>query len=288
VRWYRCPRGLLILAGLHCVASAVAAQGSALPPSTLTAHRAGEFDAVLPVRASASDTRRWAERFQFAGDLEPWDYDLATESFSVYVPADYDAEGEPFGVVVWISPVDDGGIPPDLRTVFDQRHLIWIGPNQAGNDRHLFVRSALALDAALNVRNLYHVDPDRVFVSGLSGGGKVAAMMAIDWADVFAGGFPIIGMATYLEVPLESNPDQLVLRFARPPADLLERAMRQPFVIMTGSGDFNREECRLSAAAYERDGFSDVHLVDVEGMGHEMPSADDFARALDALLAPTS
>jgi predicted esterase len=281
-------RALLVLLGLHGVASAAAAQGSGPIPSALTAHRTGEFDAVLPVRAPESDMRRWAERFQFSGDLQGWDYDLATESFSVYVPQDYDADGEPYGVVVWMSARDDGGIPPELRTVFDQRHLIWIGPNQAGNDRHLFVRSGLALDAALNVRSLYHVDPDRIFVSGLSGGGKVAAMMAIDWPDVFAGGLPIIGMATYLAIPLESNPGQSVLRFARPPADLLARAMRQPLVIMTGSADFNREECQLSAAAYEREGFRAVRLLDVDGMGHEMPSADDFARALDALSAPSS
>jgi hypothetical protein len=53
---------------------------------------------------------------------------------------------------------------------------------------------------------------------------------------------------------------------------------------MTGSADFNREECRLTAEAYEREGFTDLHLLDVEGMGHEMPSAESFARGLDLLV----
>jgi len=254
----------------------------------LIAHRTGEFDAVLTRRSPASDARSWSARFQFTGSLDSWDYDLASETFSFYVPPDYDPEGEPYGVVVWVSAFDSGAIPPELRAVFDERRLIWIGPNDDGNRRHLFPRMGLALDAAENVLNLYHVDPDRVYVSGLSGGGKVAAMLAVAWADVFRGGFPIIGMTTYLSVPLSSSPGQSVYRFAMPPPDVLVRAKRQPMVVMTGDGDFNREECRLTAAAYQRDGFTDLHLLDIDGMGHEMPTAQSFARGLDLLLAASA
>ncbi|MEO2194921.1 MAG: PHB depolymerase family esterase [bacterium] len=285
-------RTALVVAAL-CVASAAQAQNAGSPsgrsaesPTPLTAHRTGEFDAVLPARSPESETRRWAERFQFPGDLEGWDYDLATESFSLYVPPAYDPEGEPYGVVVWVSPFDDGAIPLALRPVFDERRLIWIGPHGAGNQRHLFPRAGLALDAAANVESFYHIDRDRIFVSGLSGGGRMAAMHAVAYPDVFAGGFPIIGVTTYLDVSPESSPGQRVPQFPRPSPDVLERAKRHPLVIMTGSGDFNREECRLTAAAYERDGFTDLHLVDIDGMGHEMPSAEDFARGLDLLLAP--
>ena len=284
-------RTVLIVAGL-CVASVAQAQnagspsGSAESPTPLIAHRTGAFDAVLPARSPESEARRWAERFQFPGDLEGWDYDLATESFSLYVPPAYDPEGEPYGVVVWVSPVDDGAIPPAIRPVFDERHLIWIGPNNAGNQRHLFPRAGLVLDAALNVERLYNIDRDRIFVSGLSGGGRMSAMHAVAYPDVFAGGFPIIGVTTYLDVSPESSPGQRVPQFPRPSPDVLERAKRQPLVIMTGSGDFNREECRLTAAAYEHDGFTDLHFFDIDGMGHEMPSAEDFSRGLDLLLAP--
>ena len=182
---------LLLVAALHCFASVAQAQ-SAERPAPLTAHRTGAFSAVLPDRSPESEAGRWAARFQFRGDLQAWDYDLATESFSLYVPPDYDPEGMPYGVVVWVSPFDDGVMPPELRPVFDDRHMIWIGPNNAGNPRHLFPREGLVLDAAANVVNFYNVDPDRIFVAGLSGGGRVAAMLAVDYADVFAGAFPII------------------------------------------------------------------------------------------------
>jgi hypothetical protein len=268
----------------HAQNAGAVGAGSAEPPPALTAHRTGEFEAVLTVRSPESDARRWSERFQFPGDLEGWDYDLATESFSLYVPPDYDPAGEPFGVVVWVSPLESGAIPPQLRPVFDERRLIWIGANNAGNRRHLFPRAGLALDAAQNVGRFYSVDPDRIFVSGLSGGGRMSAMEAVAYPDVFAGGMPIIGVTTYLDVSPASNPNQFVPQFPTPSPDLLARAKRQPFVIMTGSGDFNREECRLTAAAYERDGFTDLHLLDIDGMGHEMPSVEDFAHGLDLLL----
>ncbi len=112
----------------------------------------------------------------------------------------------------------------------------------------------------------------------------MSSMLAVDFSDAFSGAFPIIGVNTFLHVRLESNPQRLLPLFARPALDLVERARHQPFVIMTGSGDFNREECRLTAAAYEEDGFTDVHLMDIEGMGHEMPTPQDFAAGLDLLL----
>lgn len=284
-------RALLIVAGLHLLVATAAAQvperprpRSPEPRQTLTDDRTGQFAAALPTRAPQSERETWIDRFRFPGDLQGWDYDLSAETFSVYVPPEYDPEGDPYGVVVWISPFDDGAIPPELRAAFDERRLIWIAADGAGNSRHLFHRTGLALDAAANLKRIYNVDPDRVFVSGLSGGGRVAAMAAVDFPDVFAGGFPIIGVTTYLEVPLASNPGQRVLQFPEPSAEVLERAREQPLVIMTGTGDYNREECRLAAEAYEEDEFTNVHFLEIQGMGHEMPSAGDFARGLDRLL----
>jgi len=283
-------RTALLAVGLNALASAAVAQRppdsrptDAAVPAPLTDPRTGDFEAVLTLRSPESGPTRWAERFRFPGDLTRWDYDLAGETFSLHVPEDYDPGADGFGVVVWVSPADRGGIPEELKPVFDARHLIWIGPNGAGNSRHIFKRSGMALDAATNVAAVYRVDPDRIFVAGLSGGGRIAAMSAVAYPDVFSGGLPIAGVTTFLDVPLESDPGRLVLRFPRPEEPVLERARRQPFVVVTGSGDFNREECRLAAAAYQRDGFTAVRLLDIEGMGHEMPPPEDLGRALDLL-----
>ena len=108
-------RTALIIVVLQCVAPVTVAQHAGPPrvpggepPAPLTAHRTGEFTAIFPVRSPESDARRWTERFQFPGDLQGWDYDLATESVSLYVPPAYDPDGEPYGVVVWVSPSTTG------------------------------------------------------------------------------------------------------------------------------------------------------------------------------------
>ncbi len=264
--------------------NAPAADLRAGSPTPITAHRTGTFNAVMPVRSPESEPDRWTERFQFGGDLTNWDYDLAEESFSLYVPEDYSADGEPYGVLVWVSPFDDGAIPDQLRTVLAERRLIWISPNGAGNRRHLFPRSGLTLDAAANVAEFYNVDPERIYLSGLSGGGRLSAMLGIDYPEVFAGAYPIIGVTSYLQIRLESTPGLFVPFFPRPTNRVLNRAKRQPFVIMTGEGDYNREECRLTAEAHERDGFTNLHYIEIEGMGHEMPSAQNFTMGLDLLL----
>jgi len=287
------PVAILLAATLTACASAAPERGTGTSrgagrPTPLVAHRTGEFEAILSRRSPESGPARWAQRYQGGGDLSSWDYDLAAESFSLYVPSDYDPNGEPYGMVVWVSPFRDGSIPEGLKSVFDERRLIWIGPNNVGNDRHIYQRSGLALDAVENMKSAYNVDPSRIYVSGLSGGGKMAALMAVAYPELFSGGFPIIGMTTYLRVPLESSPGQAVARFPAPAPDVLSRARRQPLVIMTGSGDFNREECRLTAAAYERDGFEHLHLIDIDGMGHEMPTPENFARGLDLLLADSN
>ena len=284
---------LVVAAALVCVGAPLRAQnrrgpGSrAIAPVPLVPHRTGAFDVILPIRSPESDPLRASGRFQFPGDIQSQNYDLTKESSNLYVPADYRPDGEPFGLVVWESPVSDGSIPDDYRKVFDDRHVIWIGANNAGNDRAPFTRVGLALDAVASMLASYHIDPARVFVSGLSGGGRVSSMLAVAYPDVFAGGFPIIGINSFLRVRLESNPNQLVPMFSRPAQEMLDRARAQPFVVLTGSGDFNREECRLTAQAYAENGFTNLHLIDVDGMGHEMPSAEDFARGLDLLLTPT-
>jgi hypothetical protein len=94
-------------------------------------------------------------------------------------------------------------------------------------------------------------------------------------------------VTTYQTIPLESNPGLTVTRFPTPDQRVIDRARRHPLVIMTGSGDFNREECRLTADAYTRDGFQDLHLIDIDGMGHEMPTPSNFALGLDLLLSAT-
>ena len=71
---------MLSAAVVLCCASAAEAQ-------PLTAHRTGEFQAVLTQRSPESDPSRWVESFQFGCTLDRWNYDLSAESFILGRPA---------------------------------------------------------------------------------------------------------------------------------------------------------------------------------------------------------
>src|SRR5688500_18279321 len=103
------------------------------------------------------------EAIKNSGDEQ--DYDLANETFEVYVPATYTGD-EPYGLFVFVHPGDDGKPLQHWVEVLDKHKLIWIGANRSGNKRAGWVRLGLALDAAKHMTSAYRIDPDRVYVSG--------------------------------------------------------------------------------------------------------------------------
>lgn len=211
------------------------------------------------------------------------DYNLADESFEVYVPSDYTDE-KPFGLLVFVMPSGRGGLPENYRALLDKYHLIYVGPNKAGNDRVVGPRMGLAIDAVANMRARYKIDPDRVYVSGISGGGRVASMLGVGFADVFrGGGFYIIGCNSYRE---EETPEKTFYRrgYNPPPANILKMARKQSkHVFLTGDNDGNREQTEIYYKAFKRDGFDHITYLQVPGMGHQPPNAEWFEKGLVAL-----
>src|SRR4051812_23577755 len=77
------------------------------------------------------------------------DYKLEEESFEVYVPESYTGE-RPFGLVVFVSPGPGGGLDRldqnlGWQAGIDKHELIWVGPNNVGNDRSVFPRLGLPI-----------------------------------------------------------------------------------------------------------------------------------------------
>jgi poly(3-hydroxybutyrate) depolymerase len=124
------------------------------------------------------------------------DYNLPEESFEVYVPPTYTGD-KPFGLLVFVNPGGHGSLKGYERLgwkeIIDKHELIWIGPNKVGNDRLVRPRMGLTIDAAVNAQKTFKIDPNRVYVCGVSGGGRVASMLGVGFPDVFRGGFYIIG-----------------------------------------------------------------------------------------------
>jgi pimeloyl-ACP methyl ester carboxylesterase len=253
------------------------------PPKTGAMHV--QFSEPSPSSSVAACCTRlgWQEDQMRKGGFAA-DYDLAAESFEVYVPADYDGS-KPFGLLVWVSPGQTGGIPIESwREKLDQRHLIWIGANQSGNPRPVTCRAGLAIDAAFNLKSRYKLDDQRIYVAGASGGGRVSSMLGIAFPDVFCGGCYMIGCDFYRNLPADEPHKYWARSFLPPPAKFLSLAKTQSrHVLLTGETDPNRPQTKGNLAAMKSDGFKHLTYFEVPGMGHRPPDADWFDKALAAL-----
>jgi RNA polymerase sigma factor (sigma-70 family) len=214
-------------------------------------------------------------------------YNLQAESFEALVPSNYQPDGS-FGLFVWISP-GDAILPAGWGQVLQRHKLIWICPNNAGNDRFIFVQAGLALDAAYNMSLRYRIDPQRVYVSGFCGGGGVASHLIRGFAGVFSGAFCISGYAFYSSSKDETG--QAICTMGVPfdstvSLDRLKQELR--LVIMDGEGDPSTDagNALRNADAFRLDGFQRVHGWIVPGLRHNVPDANWFEKGILALEAP--
>jgi predicted esterase len=259
--------------------------------------RTGSFSTTFAERSPLSSMKEFTTRCKASIEqikkLDPaaGEYDLAKESFQICVPKAY-KPGVPHGLLVYISAGNDGSPSADWIPLLEKFSIVWVGANQSGNERLIWYRTNLALDAVYNMKKLYAIDLDRVYVSGESGGGRSSSRTALEYPDVFSGGIFMIGCDYFRTVknvePGKSTVFQAM--FPAPAGSLLDRAKtKNRYVILTGEKDMNRYPCLSMAAAFKEDKFAHVTLFDVPGMGHERPvgaNVEWFEKALAALDAP--
>src|SRR5205823_3396061 len=114
------------------------------------------------------------------------DYKLPDESYQVSVPNSY-KPGKAYGLLVFVNSADNGDCPGEYRPLLESHRLIYIGANNSGNEKSVPKRIGMALDAVSNMKKLYTIDPDRVYASGISGGGRVCSHLAPAYPEAFNG-----------------------------------------------------------------------------------------------------
>ena len=251
-------------------------------------HQKGSSTAVFKQYSPLSDTESISNRMLVSteqGSNNKHHYDIKQESFEVYVPDCYDLN-TPFGLIVWISASPSGSIEPyNAKQLMAKHKLIWVGANNSGNKESTYGRRIpLALDAAYNMQKLYNIDPNRVYVAGISGGGRVASITAFHHSDVYAGGIFVIGANYWENVPAPDQNSFWKASATRPrPGNLLRAKRFGRYVLLTGDTDGNR----LEMHTYYEQGFSkcldNVLYIQVPGMGHQIPPAEEFDKALTYL-----
>ncbi|MGA9572319.1 MAG: PHB depolymerase family esterase [Lysobacterales bacterium] len=183
-------------------------------------------------------------------------------SWQVYLPPVDPAS--PPGVLVYVSPMDTGEIDSRWRVVMDQQNLIYISANDVGNKIPTIRRMVMANLALKVLAQQYVFDAGRIYVSGFSGGGKVASLLATQYPEVFTGALYICGVYFWKE---DQTPN-------------VERVLENRFVFLTGSKDFNRMQSRRVQKRYNEAGAQHTRLIIVPGMAHRPPGADYLTEAL--------
>jgi len=242
------------------------------------------FDRDSPLASSAEIVRRTyspiaAERvFGFLHDksqaLPDQPIDLSAERFFLYVPAG-DPPADGYGLIVFISPGIDGSVFPDWRPVLDRHHLIYVCADHSGNESNtVWRRIPLALDGYENVAARYHVNPERVYVSGFSWGSRTAMRMALWYPDVFRAAILNSGSDAFGSDDTEIPKSELFREFQE----------RTRIVQVTGT----RETDNINDDAVMRDSAArycarSVSTQPMRGIGHEQMSGSMLEQAIAAI-----
>ena len=186
--------------------------------------------------------------------------------WEVFVPETYSPE-RPAGLMVYISPTRSGDIPRRWKQVMEEQNLIWISANRSGNRVITTRRAVFALLAPTLAGRHFAIDRERIYVTGLSGGGKMAGMVAADYPSVFKGAIFNCGIN-----PLDSHPPRN-----------FELFKSRHFVFVTGTLDQALEPTIEAHEGYVEAGVENSLLMVIEHMTHQNPSSYDFSKAIDYL-----
>ncbi len=175
----------------------------------------------------------------------------------MYVPSTDNKK--PLPTIIFFDPHAQGEKPVKAYAQLAAKYgYLLVGSNDLHNGQTASETEKIVLALINEVENQYHTDADRIYLSGFSGGAKVAMMYGINIPEikgvVACGGSIMPGL----------KPDSTFC-----------------FVGMVGNKDFNYLDMQQTLAAFSKMGIPFTSLI-FDGK-HEWPSADDFDNAFKAL-----
>jgi predicted esterase len=202
---------------------------------------------------------------------------LSAEKFYVRLPRNYSA-CNPAGVLVWIDAGPVGQPPEVFNAALDDLNILCVSAANSGNDRPAANRFQLAFDALATAQARFHIDPERVYVCGISGGARIASMLQGCFPDVFAGAVPIVGLNSYQSTPAPSG-GVYPAAYTKPQGRTWEQLLKRRIACMTGQRDFNYFEITTSVQILKGDGL-EIKTFENAQMGHQLPEEKWFADAI--------
>jgi pimeloyl-ACP methyl ester carboxylesterase len=217
----------------------------------------GEIDGVFPL-ANQSPA-------ELPTDWNPG-YDATEQTFELYVP---EIKSKPkaakalLPLILFVSPGDEPLGWAQCEALCKQEKVCFASPYKAGNNCPGPRRVRIVLDVLDQLRRTIGIDPDRTYIAGFSGGGRIAQQVAGALPEYFGGAIPICAA----ELPREES-------------WLRERiASRLNLAFITGDSDFNRGEVENWKGPICEEVGIRTHVWVVPNLGHGVPSDKTLAEA---------
>lgn len=251
--------------------------------AALALPQSGTGDVAFEKSPELCDAEELKARFRASDKIGP--YDITKEKFRLVVPKSY-ARTAKWGLFIYINADESANLPAGYEAALEKRKLLAVSAYKSGNGRNIFDRFRLAIDAAFNLEKRFSIDPARIYVSGFSGGGRVASMLAVAYADLFAGAIPLCGVNFYTDIPSEAG-KHWPLGYIPVDEALAIAKSKGRYVLVAGEKDFNLANTRaVYEHGFKKQGFKNAKLLEVPGLGHAPPGADWLDKGLEFLDQP--
>lgn len=192
-------------------------------------------------------------------DWLPADYDSKAQRYELFVPPEYKSKSKTrYPLLLFISPSEGPIGWEQFQDVARKQKVIFASPFAAGNDCPTAKRVRIVLDVFDDIRRNYRVDPERTYIGGYSGGGRIACAVAFALPEYFGGAMPVCAAG---DLRNESWLQHRVID-------------RLSVALVTGDDDFNRGEVERFRGPYLAAVGVRAKVWLVAGLGHSIPSAD--------------
>jgi predicted esterase len=205
----------------------------------------------------------------FGGDV-PQYFDRLIDAekeitWDAVVPKTYSPDRPP-GLIIFISYTSNGLPPERWHRELEQKNLIWVAARESGNTQTNGTRKAYALLGKLLAERDFEIDPSRIYLSGMSGGGRLASLVMAEVPKLFDGAIYFSGVNFLEEAP-----------------ELYEALRGTRFVFVTGTRDYNLTDTRKVYRRYRDVGLDHSLLIVVPEMEHVLPPTRTFRSAITFL-----
>ncbi len=186
------------------------------------------------------------------------------------------------GLLVWVHAGDDAVLPESLFDAADSLGLVLATQVDAGNGTPLVTRLQRVSDTMATVLERVHVDLERVYIGGISGGGKISLMYTAAFPEVFSGALCVVGFGTYEKTENREGIGEWPALFARPTGEQWKLFRSARLAAVTGNKDFNYAPIKAAVEVFARDELT-CKLFDVPGLDHSVPGSTEIMNAMSWL-----